>query len=144
MDDMWDQPRMAAAFGVALSTVQSGWRHNTIRALRAHLGACVAGRSDGAAVYEAVGSLERLTAGRWAEVRELFGLPPLVLPPSALPLPDWTIGGRTRLWAESTVRTWAADTERVDARGRFRRASPPGRPPGVAETRPRSPRRLVA
>jgi hypothetical protein len=141
VNEYWDQPRIAREFGIAVNTVQSSWRNATLKALREHIAEHIADLPDDSSrtaeeIILAVGLLERLTRARWHEICKLHGIRPLKLPGSALPLPDTVFGSKPG-WTERSIRAWAADTKRVDADGALRRGSPPGRPAGVVEQRPR-------
>jgi hypothetical protein len=131
--EFWDQPRIAAEFGVALNTVQSSWRNATIRVIEDHVRA----RSGGQEPEMVLGlPVARLTADRWRELRRELRLAGVKLPAVALPLPD-TMTGTKPGWAERTIQDWASATRRRDQDGRLGKAKSPGRPPGVVETRPR-------
>lgn len=127
--ELWDMTRVARGFGVSMSTVQASWRHDTLTAVRAHLDAAGV---DGQWMVP----VERLTDEVWQRARRELGIGPLRLPRSALPLPD-AIVARSPAWTEATLRRWAVATERVTADGGLRRASPPGRPKGSTDSRPR-------
>lgn len=130
MSTFWDQPRIAREFGVSVGTVQSSWRNATLKAVRAHLAKHGLSEQDLGCTAEELSRLE------WEPIRKRLGLPPLRLPKVALPLPDMVMGNKPG-WTEPTIQKWADDTERRDADGRLCRSSPPGRPAGVVETRPR-------
>lgn len=137
--DYWDQPRIAREFGIAANTVQSTWRNASLRALRTHLaGALTAPLHAGhaAQVHAQLGDLREVTRSGWERVRAQYGLPTLRLPRAALPLPDMVVGNKP-LWTEKSMNRWADDTRRRAQDGTLRRCSPPGRPAGVVETRPR-------
>jgi hypothetical protein len=140
MQQFWDQPRIAREFGVAVNTVQSSWRNATIRALREHVEAHLAGLDGhdqrvGPEEWLAT-PLEQITGQRWRELRAEHGLRPLRLPDAALPLPD-TILGTKPGWTPARIEAWADATKRRDAAGRLARSKPPGRPAGIVEAGPR-------
>lgn len=130
--EYWDQPRIAREFGIAQNTVASTWRNNTIKAVEAHL------RAHGVDDFEAeLGvPIKGLTKMRWREVKATKTWGPLRLPDGALPLPDAFVGTKPA-WTAQGLRGWARVTGRRDDDGTLRRAAPPGRPPGIVETKPR-------
>lgn len=136
--ELWDQNRIGREFGVTRSVVD--WRAATIRACRAHVAAVLAAGLPGPA-----GDVVRTTdprywsAGSWQALRKEYGLPALVLPDIALPLPDEVIGNKP-LWWDTTLHRWADDTRRRGTDGRLRQAPPPGRPKGIREAHKRAPR----
>jgi hypothetical protein len=131
-----DQPRIADAFGVSINTVQSSWRNATLRGLRAHL-------ADAGVTVQQLGmQVEQVTRLEWENARRRLGLKPLRLPSIALPLPDLVVGNKPG-WLPATIEKWADDTERRDEQGRLCRASPPGRPEGVGESKPRRSRAVA-
>lgn len=144
--DLWDQPRIAAEFGIASNTVQSTWRHASLRALREHLDTALAlpqHTRHAGQVRDELGDLRHVTRSRFEEVRARYGLPRLTMPRAALPLPDITIGSKPA-WKEQTMQRWADGTGRRAEDGGLRRSSPPGRPVGIVETAPRQRRAEAA
>lgn len=125
------QPEIGALIGVNPNTVHSTWRNATLREIRAHLAA--------AGLDEAHLSVpvDRLTRDVWEAERRRLGLRPLHLSAAALALPD-SITGNKPGWRLATIEQWATDTRRRDPQtGEYGKKSPPGRPVGVIETRPR-------
>lgn len=137
--EFWDQPRIAREFGIAGNTVQSTWRNKSLTALRRHVAAALAAplhTGHAEQVYAALGPLGEVTRSHWSEIRAAYGLPVLRLPAAALPLPDLVVGNKP-MWTDKTMNRWADDTGRRGPDGRLRRGSPPGRPAGITEARPR-------
>lgn len=130
MDDFWDQPRIATEFGVSPNTVESSWRNATLKTVREHLAA--AGLSEADMGCDA----RKLTRLGWEPVRKRLGLGPLRLPNIALPLPDLVLANKPA-WTQASVQKWADETGRRGDAGQLCRSSPPGRPEGIIETRPR-------
>lgn len=141
----WDMHRIADEFGASLNTVRTAWRYSTRDAFNAHIDqhcATITARRA-AKLRAAIGPFRQLTAGRWEAIAAEHGVAPLQLPRTALPLPDIMFAGRPG-WTQVTMARWAVLTRRIDSAGEFKRASPPGRPVGVIETRPRRPRTEAA
>lgn len=135
MTELWSQPRIAREFGVAPNTVQGSWRNTTLQVLRDHVTAFLTALPADSGmratdVLDAVGPAARLTATRWARIRDRFGMTEPEWPDAALPLPDIEFDGKPG-WYASTMRAWAVGTKRVDAFGGLRRGTPPGRPPKI-------------